>query len=41
MKTTARSEAEAVKASSRALLKAGWHDARISEAIERRSPVGT
>lgn len=40
MKTTPRSEADAVKVSSRKLLSAGWHDARISEAIEKPSKRG-
>jgi hypothetical protein len=41
MKTTARSETEAVRASSRTLLRAGWHDdARIVEAVEKPSKRG-
>lgn len=35
MKTTPRSEADAQKASRRALLKPGWRDARIIEAVEK------
>jgi hypothetical protein len=41
MKTTPRTEADAQKASRRALLKAGWHDdARITEAVEKPSKAG-
>ena len=40
MKTTPLTEAEAQRVSSRKLLPAGWHDARITEAIERVSKRG-
>jgi len=40
MKTTPRSEADAQKVSRRALLLAGWHDARIAEATEKPSKRG-
>jgi hypothetical protein len=40
MKTTVRSESEAVRVSSRTLLRAGWHAARIAEAIEKPSKRG-
>jgi hypothetical protein len=40
MRITSRSEAEAAKASSRKLLKAGMHDGRITEAIEKPSKAG-
>ena len=40
MKTTPRTEADAVRVSRRALLSAGMHDARISEAIEKESKAG-
>jgi len=40
MKTTPRSEAEAVKASRRTLLPAGMHDAEIREASEQQSKRG-
>ena len=40
MKTTPRNEADAARASSRALLKAGWHDAHIAEAVEKPSKRG-
>jgi hypothetical protein len=37
MRVTPKSEADAVKAARRSLLKPGWHDARITEAIEKLS----
>jgi len=38
MNVTPKSEADALKASRRLLLKAGWHDdARFREAVERQS----
>ena len=40
MKTSGRSEAEAVKAASRRLLKSAWCDATISEASEQESKRG-
>lgn len=40
MRTTPRSEDEAKRASSRTLLKPGWHDARITEALEKLSKAG-
>ena len=40
MKTTPRSEDAAQKVSRRALLPAGWHDARIIEAVEKPSKRG-
>src|SRR5271155_3593041 len=40
MRLTPRSEAEAVKAARRSLLKPGWHDARITEAIEKPAKSG-
>lgn len=40
MRLTPRSEADAQKASRRALLKAGMHDARIIEATEKPSKAG-
>jgi hypothetical protein len=40
MKTSGRSEAEAVKAASRKLLKSAWYDATISEASEQESRRG-
>jgi hypothetical protein len=38
MRTTPRTEDEAVRASTRSLLPAGWHDGRITEAVEGISP---
>jgi hypothetical protein len=40
VRTTPRSEVEAQKVSRRTLLKAGWHEARITEAIEKISRRG-
>jgi hypothetical protein len=40
MRTTPRSEADAQKVSRRTLLPAGWHDARITEAVEKPSKRG-
>jgi hypothetical protein len=40
MKTTPRSEPDAVKAAARTLVPAGWHNARIIEAIEKQSKRG-
>jgi hypothetical protein len=40
VKTSGRSEAEAVKAASRKLLKSAWYDATISEASEQESRRG-
>jgi hypothetical protein len=40
MRLTPRSEADAVKAARRSLLKPGWHDARITEAVEKPSKAG-
>jgi hypothetical protein len=40
MKTTPRTEADAVRASRRSLLPAGWHPASITEAAEKRSKAG-
>jgi len=40
VRTTPRTEADAFKASRRTLLPAGWHDARITEAIEKPSKRG-
>jgi len=41
MKTTFRSESDAIRVSRRGLLSAGWHDAPIIEAIEKASKRGT
>lgn len=40
MKTTVRTEAEAVRASERKLLKPGWHDGTITDALEKLSRAG-
>jgi hypothetical protein len=40
MKLTPRTEIEAQKVSHRALLHAGWHDGRITEAVEKPSKRG-
>jgi hypothetical protein len=40
MRVNPRSEADAVKAARRSLLKPGWHDARIIEAAEKPSKAG-
>jgi hypothetical protein len=40
VRTSGRSEAEAVKAASRKLLKSAWYDATISEASEQQSRRG-
>jgi hypothetical protein len=40
MRTTPRSDSEARLASSRTLVKAGWHPARITEAVEKPSRRG-
>jgi hypothetical protein len=40
MKTTVRTEAEAVRASVRKLLKPGWFDAEITDALEKVSRAG-
>lgn len=40
MKLTPRTEIEAQKVSHRALLHAGWHDGRITEALEKPSKRG-
>jgi len=41
MKTTFRSESDAIRVSRRGLLSVGWHDAPIIEAIEKASKRGT
>jgi hypothetical protein len=40
LKTTFRTEDEAKRVSRRTLLRAGWHDARITEAVEKPSKRG-
>src|ERR1700733_9531127 len=40
MRITPRNEADAVKAAGRTLLPAGWHDARIVEAVGKQSKRG-
>jgi hypothetical protein len=40
MKTTVRTEVEAVRVSTRTLLKPGWHDGVITEAIEKVARSG-
>jgi hypothetical protein len=40
MKTTVRTEAEAVKESIRRLLKSGWHEGEIIEAVEKVARSG-